>query len=229
MSLFDDLEIDVDDGFYCEKHEITVGDLVLYEIPTERFYISAYTEYTYEPQIARDNKDNQIVIGVSLSEQDLFNDIISCDVMMMNFLMAEALTLPFMYLNQDKKKFIQPYVKSQFKNYVKRFIKECPNYEKIKNLKIEMPTVDDLKKFKHCENVYGCISDYLKDESIDRFRERLEHSKVYALDELNMLCQFNMSYECSEDDEVSKHLEFEKCEFLCIFRNVVVREKGQLY
>jgi len=228
MSLFDEIEFDDYSLTYEEEHLLFVGDLVLYEIPTNRFYIASYSAFAYSPSIALDNKDNQIVMGVSLNEADLKDEIVYSDVLMMNFLLAEPLRLPFMYYGKDKRPYIQAYVKNQFKIYVNKFRKDCPGYDKIKTLKIEMPRIDDLKKFKHNKDSYKCISDYLGNEPVDKFRERLEKSKVYALDKNNNLCRFNMSSECSEDKEVEE-LDYDVCEFLCVFRDVVVRTENDLY
>ena len=228
MSLFDEIEFDDDSLTYEEEHLLFVGDLVLYEIPTNRFYVASYSAFAYSPSVALDNKDNQIVMGVSLIEADLKDEIVYSDVLMMNFLLAEPLKLPFMYYGNDKRGYIQAYVKNQFKIYVNKFRKECPDYEKIKTLKIEMPRIDDLKKFKHNKDSYKCISDYLGNESVDKFRERIEKSKVYALDKNNNLCRYNMSSECPEDKEVEE-LDYDTCEFLCVFRDVVVRTENDLY
>ncbi len=228
MSLFDEIEFEDDILSYEEEHLLFVGDLVLYEIPTDRFYIASYSAFAYSPSIALDNKDNQIVMGVSLTEADLKDEIVYSDVLMMNFLLAEPLKLPFMYYGKDKRPYIQAYVKNQFKIYVNKFRKECPDYEKIKTLKIYMPRIDDLKKFKHNKDSYSCISDYLGNEPVDKFRERLEKSKVYALDKNNNLCRFIMNSECPEEKEVEE-LDYDTCEFLCVFRDVVVRKQGDLY
>lgn len=228
MSLFDEVEFEDDILSYEEEHLLFVGDLVLYEIPTDRFYIASYSAFAYSPSIALDNKDNQIVMGVSLTEADLKDEIVYSDVLMMNFLLAEPLRLPVMYFGKDKRPYIQTYVKNQFKIYVNKFRKECPDYEKIKTLKIYMPRIDDLKKFKHNKDSYSCISDYLGSEHVDNFRERLEKSKVYALDKNNNICRFNMSSECPEEKEVEE-LDYDFCEFLCVFRDVVVRKQGDLY
>lgn len=147
------------------------------------------------------------------------------DALMCGFLMAEPLYLPNMYKYDEKRKYIRNYAKSMFKRYVSAFFKQCPAYNDLLKLNIEMPTVSDMLTI---QNNYHTIFESLQvcsdKNKYDNYIERLLNTYIYVThkDKIYMML-INPE---TKDANVVYPDGYISADFLCVFRRLSLEIKN---
>jgi len=145
------------------------------------------------------------------------------DVLMCGFLMAEPLRLPHMYLYEDKRKYIQNYVKDMFRRFVGAFFKQIPAYNELLKLDIDMPTVSDIlhirENFPQIFESLRVCSDLKKfSEYINRFRSNY----IYVMHK-NKMYMMRLSDEEEKPDIIIPDAIY-RADFICVFRHIKLNE-----
>lgn len=220
MSFFDELDESVyeylnsNDDLLDNTHHI--GDVVYYDPINFSFMVASKTNIITPEDI---KNWNIIMIGIIININDN-NDV---DVLMSGFLTAQSIRIPFDYHRPAKRKYIRNYIKDLYRRYVSAFFKQCPSYQDLLKLDIEMPDVDDMKKI-HADKEQE-IFDNLKictdDDSFNSFYKRLRNNYFYVMHK-GLMYQMKIQ----EDEDVDIIIpDAINAEFLCVFKHVNLYER----
>lgn len=224
MSFFEDIE-DIEDIVVKEQANINVntskvGSVIYYDPVSFDFRCaSADGSSTIDANMISDWRT--IMLGTVIN--DYGDDTV--DVMMCGFLMAEPLYLPTMYRHNDKRKYIRNYAKSMFKRYVSAFFKQCPAYNDLLKLNIEMPTVSDMLTI---QNNFHTIFESLRvcsdKNKYVNYIERLLNTFIYVThnDKIYMML---IKPDTDKADIVYPD-GFISADFLCVFRKLSLEIKS---
>ena len=225
MSFFDEIEDDIESIVEQENNVETksslVGSVIYYDPVMFDFKCaSANSSSIIDANVISDWRT--IMLGTVIN--DYGDNIV--DVLMGGFLMAEPLYLPFMYHHEDKRKYIRNYASSMFKRFVSAFFRQCPAYNDLLKLNIEMPTVSDMLTI---ENNYPDIFESLRVCSdVNKYNDyisRLLNTYIYVTHK-GKIYMMLIKPETKEHSVVYPD-GFITADFLCIFRKLnLIKEKA---
>ena len=147
-----------------------IGDLVYFSKEQNKFVF-------YKPTWnIPENDPAYISIGVVLAQTSTFKTT----VLIKSFLMEDALRIPFSYMS--KPQYIPVYIKQMFDRYTRGFIKKCPNYKKLKKMKLRILSLDNLLDFLCYNQMFEQLKKLIGEEKTKEFYNKIDNYPIYIND-----------------------------------------------
>lgn len=223
MSFFDEIddfeeliETESETDFGNALHS-NVGDIVYYDPTSYQFMTASAFDSSKINVNCIDENWRTIMLGVVIRQ---YEDL-SVDVLMSGFLMSEPLRLPIKYYYKDKRKFIRPYVYNMFKRYVRAFFKQCPEYDDLLEMNIEMPSVADMMiVHQNLHTIFSALRVCADEDKFNEYFKRLYNSFIYVTHK-HKIYQMKITADVDEKP-VILYPEPKVADFMCVFRNIKI-------
>lgn len=205
-----------------KSFEGNVGDVCFYDVVNQSFDLASMTDTTkYDVTLLDDWKT--IILGVALNQE---RDTGHFDILMAGFLMAEPLRLPLDYYLKDRQPYIRAYAYKMFQRFVGAFFKQCPGYEKLLNLTIEMPTASDMLKIqKFSDEIFRALRVVTEPEKYQQFVDRIFNNYIYVRHTNKRIYQMKINEEPDAQPDIRIPEACIDADFMCVFRSVDVYGK----